>query len=56
MSNKWESTAKELPEENILVKTISPNGEEADLYRIGNLWFSGSSYVYYTPEKWKYIN
>lgn len=51
----WKKTSEELPEENLIVKTISPKGEEAKLYRIGNLWFSGVSYVYYIPERWTYI-
>lgn len=54
MANKWKSPRQELPKENVIVKTISPHGEEAELYRIGNLWFAGTSYVYYTPDKWKY--
>ncbi|MDI6975988.1 hypothetical protein [Serratia sp. Se-RSBMAAmG] len=50
----WKRTVQEVPEENVIVRTISPGGEEADLYRIGNLWYAGTMYVYYTPERWAY--
>lgn len=55
--NKWKRTRQELPPENVLVYTISPGGMEQKLKRQGNLWFvnSGDMYVYYTPEKWRYI-
>lgn len=50
----WKRTDQEVPEENVIVKTILPSGEEADLYRIGNLWFQGGVYLYYKPERWAY--
>ncbi|HCR2010153.1 TPA: hypothetical protein ONC52_001975 [Enterobacter asburiae] len=55
--NKWKQTRQELQPEGILVDTISQGGMEQKLKRQGNLWFvkSGDMYVYYTPEKWRYI-
>lgn len=55
--NKWKLTRQELPPEGVLVDTISQGGMEQKLKRQGNLWFvkSGDVYVYYTPEKWRYI-
>ncbi|HHD7207846.1 TPA: hypothetical protein ACNOH0_003760 [Enterobacter hormaechei] len=55
--NNWKHTRRELPPEGVLVYTISPSGMEQKLKRQGNLWFvkSGDMYVYYTPDKWRYI-
>ena len=50
----WKRTEQELPEEKVVVRTILPSGEEADLYRIGNLWFEGTTHLYYAPERWAY--
>ncbi|CAH5460360.1 TPA: hypothetical protein N0X70_001557 [Enterobacter roggenkampii] len=57
MINEWKHTKHILPPEGILVDTISQGGMEQKLKRQGNLWFvkSGDMYVYYTPEKWRYI-
>jgi len=51
----WNKTATSLPEENVVVNTMSPGGLEQRLKRQGSLWFTpdGSMYVYYTPEFWK---
>lgn len=53
--NKWQKTSEVLPVENVKVKTLSPDGSEEIMYRIGNLWFVGTTYVYYTPVMWKFI-
>lgn len=41
--------------DGVVVKIISPGGEERKLKRQGNLWFlpDGSMYVYFTPVKWR---
>ena len=46
-----------LPEDGVVVDTISPNGLQQTLKRSGNLWFvpDGSMYVYYSPMMWKYV-
>lgn len=51
----WKETAKELPEEQRLVQV--PDADGARLRRIGNHWYvpDRSTYVYYTPEYWRYI-
>lgn len=48
----WIRTEHRLPPEGQLVLTRSPDGMEQELKRQGRLWFSGSMYVYYTPEAW----
>lgn len=55
MSDNWILVAQTLPPEGLVVRTISPGGIEADLKRLGNLWFfpDDSMYVYYTPRFWK---
>lgn len=53
--NKWQKTSEVLPVENVKVKTLSPDGSEEIMYRIGNLWFVETTYVYYTPVMWKFI-
>lgn len=55
--NKWKSIKDKLPPEGILVETIIQGGMEQTLKRQGNLWFvrDGDMYVYYTPDKWRYI-
>lgn len=51
---KWNKVADILPQEGVLVRTVSPNGLEQVLKRSGRLWFfaDGSMYVYYTPSWW----
>lgn len=51
----WNATDQILPPEGQVVRTMSPGGIEADLKRLGRLWFhpDGSMYVYYTPQYWK---
>lgn len=51
----WKRVDQELPEENVIVNTISPGGMEQTLKRLGSLWFvpDGTMYVYYTPEFWQ---
>lgn len=53
----WNHTSSQLPNEGVVVSTVSEGGMEQELKRQGNLWFypDGSMYVYYTPVKWKYI-
>lgn len=53
--DNWNKTKEILPKEKVKVKTLSESGVEDVMYRIGNLWFVGSSYVYYTPIMWKYL-
>lgn len=53
----WARTEDELPPESVVVETEirDAKGERNvyPLYRIGNLWFEGGSYVYYTPTHWR---
>jgi len=53
----WNYTSSQLPNEGVVVLTVSDSGMEQKLKRQGNLWYfaDGSMYVYYTPVKWKYI-
>lgn len=53
----WHRTDMQLPQDGVVVLTVSESGLEQKLKRQGNLWFfpDGSMYVYYTPVKWKYI-
>jgi hypothetical protein len=54
MSN-WNLTSNILPEENVTVDTISADGIQQRLRRIGSLWFydNMSMYVYYIPKMWR---
>jgi len=51
----WSLTKNVLPDEGIVVETISEGGQQVKLKRQGRLWFypDGSMYVYYTPSMWK---
>lgn len=51
----WISTKESLPKQGEVVLTLSPNGTEQPLKRVGRLWFfpDGSMYVYYTPAFWR---
>ncbi len=50
----WHRVEVALPDEEVIVRTISPGGIETMLKRRGLLWFvpDGSMYVYYTPVFW----
>ncbi len=54
MKHGWVSSSDSLPAEGVVVDTISPNGKEQQLKRVGRLWLlpDGSMYVYYTPVAW----
>ena len=51
----WVSTAKQLPDEGVVVRAMDSTGSIHELKRIGNLWFipDGSMYVYFTPLFWQ---
>lgn len=51
----WVKTEIRLPEENVVVDTLSEGGINQRLMRVGNLWFlsDGSMYVYYIPIFWR---
>jgi hypothetical protein len=53
----WNRTDLSVPEEGVVVNTLTRNGEESTLMRQGALWFipDGSMYVYYTPMFWKSV-
>lgn len=53
----WKKTANELPEESVVVDTISPGGMQQTLKFHSGLWHTpdDSMYVYYTPEQWRYL-
>jgi len=55
--NYWKNTKDERPTEGVVVDTISPGGMAQTLLFSKNLWWDEkmTMYVYYTPEKWKYI-
>lgn len=55
--NIWIRTEVALPDEGVVVDTISPRGIGSPLKRSGRLWFfpDGSMYVYYTPEFWRAV-
>lgn len=57
-NTNWKQTEKEVPPENVVVETISANGQQQDLVRRGTLWFfpDMSMYVYYVPKFWKEKN
>ena len=48
-------TENALPEEGVVVATLSEGGIQSELKRIGGLWFfpDGHMYVYYVPRYWK---
>lgn len=51
-----ENTPKSAPENVLLMTKIDDDRgvrNEQPLHRIGNLWFAGDSYVYYTPTHWR---
>lgn len=45
----------QLPYPHQVVIAITPEGDELEMYRIGNLWFpfGETSYVYWTPTMWR---
>lgn len=53
----WTRTSEKLPENGVVIDTISPTGMEQALKRSENLWFfpDGSMYVYYVPQFWREI-
>lgn len=53
----WTLTEIKLPEEGVVVETLSEGGIQSQLKRFGGLWFfpDGSMHVYYTPRYWKAI-
>lgn len=54
-TDNWIECAMRLPDEGVVVQTLSPGGMESTLKRQGGLWFvpDGSMYVYYTPMSWR---
>lgn len=57
MTNWSMNRADNLPEEDVIVDTISADGIEQQLKRLGRLWFlpDGSSYVYYEVKFWRHV-
>ena len=53
----YKRTEDEVPNEGVVVETVSPGGMVSKLKRNGNLWFfaDGSMYVYYTPLFWRHL-
>ena len=51
----WNLVSDSLPDEGVIVETISEGGIQQSLKRVGGLWFfpDSSMYVYYTPKFWK---
>lgn len=52
----WNKTAQgQTPYPHQVVIAITPEGKEAEMYRIGGLWFfvGDTCYVYWTPELWR---
>lgn len=51
----WNVTEETLPDEGVVVDTVSAGGAQQHLKRSGGLWFlpDGSMYVYYTPRFWR---
>ena len=53
-TNQWTNVGTCLPPEGEWVIAMSPNGNEIELKRQGNLWFMDNGmYVYYTPTMWR---
>jgi len=50
----WHPVKNLLPDEDVKVMVIAPNGQELVMFRKGNPWFyeDGSMYVYWTPVFW----
>jgi len=55
MSDDWTPTERELPEEDVVVQTMTSDGHvQAMVYDKGLWWFPDRlMYVYYTPPFWK---
>lgn len=53
----WTDTDTALPTERALVEWQRRDGEVVRGYRLGKLWFfeDWSMYVYYTPQRWRYV-
>jgi hypothetical protein len=50
----WIKTVNQLPTENLWVEVITPNGDQTQMKRMGNLWFfKDGTYAYFTPTLWK---
>jgi hypothetical protein len=53
----WTPTRDRLPQEHVVVETMTESGAVNTLKRVGRLWFlpDGSMYVYYTPVLWRHF-
>lgn len=54
----WNDPAYDRPADGSAVEIISPSGAQQNLYYKDNLWWLDDEmgmFIYYTPEKWRYL-
>lgn len=51
----WVRVSERLPDEGVVVDTLSEGGQMQPLSRVGKLWLyhDYEGYVYYTPQFWR---
>ena len=51
----WKSTSEATSDRLVMTRIDDERGirNEQPMKKIGNLWFTGDTYVYYTPTHWR---